>query len=63
MTMNQVGEKPREGKLSSAVLKTSRVGDCPAEFNSYAVLVKRRKLMRKMFSFSLNSKIEVQQQG
>ena len=33
---HQTVEEPREGKLSSAVLKTSRVGDCPAEFNSIA---------------------------
>ena len=31
---HQIVEEPCEGNLSCTVLKTSRVGDCPAEFNS-----------------------------
>jgi hypothetical protein len=31
---HQAVEEPCEGNLSSTVLQTSRVGDCPAEFNS-----------------------------
>jgi hypothetical protein len=30
---HQAVEEPCEGNLSSTVLQTSRVGDCPAEFN------------------------------
>ena len=33
---HQAVEEPCEGNLSSTVLQTSRVGDCPAEFNSVA---------------------------
>ena len=33
---HQAVEEPCEGNLSSTVLQTSRVGDCPAEFNSNA---------------------------